>query len=102
MSNNGFEKVFSNLQRMAKKHDVSADIILDGSRAISVSLKSKEEKLVVNVKINDLKKVLTTPELLKAGLSFLARKKTAGGGIRDKIEINIDTGVFKKIFGKKS
>ncbi|MBU4246067.1 MAG: hypothetical protein ABIF85_01385 [Nanoarchaeota archaeon] len=98
MSKDGFEKVFSNLQRLAKKHDVAADIILDGSRAISVSLKNKGELLSVNVKINDIKKVLTTPELLKAGLSLLARKK----GGQSRIEVNIDTGVFKKLFGKKS
>lgn len=102
MVQGNYEKIFSNLQRLAKKHDVAADIILDGSRAISVSLKNNDDKLSVDVKINDIKKVLTTPELLKAGLSFLAHKKTSNGGIRDKIEINIDTGVFKKLFGKKS
>lgn len=101
MASDGFEKVFSNLQRLAKKHDVSADIILDGSRAVSVLLENKDDKLSVNVKINDLKKVLTTPELLKAGLSFLSHKKTSASGISNKIEINIDTGVFKKLFGKK-
>ena len=97
MFSDSYEKVFRNLTNLAKKHDVSADIILDGSRAITVSLKNKEDKLSVDVKINDLKKVLTTPELLKTGLSFLARKKEG----QSKIEVNIDTGIFKKIFGKE-
>lgn len=97
MPKDSFEKVFRNLQSLAKKHDVTADIILDGSHAISLSLKNNDDKLSVNVKINDLKKVLTTPELLKTGLSFLARKKDVSG----KIEVNIETGVFKKLFGKK-
>lgn len=98
MPKDDFEKVFSNLERLAKKHDVAADIILDGSRAISVSLKNKEDKLSVNVKINDIKKVLTTPELLKAGLVLAARKKSGPG----RIEVNIDTGIFKKLFGRGS
>ncbi len=101
MSKDSFEKVFSNLHSLAKKHDVSADIVIDGSRAVSLSLKNTDDMLSVNVKINDLKKVLTTPELLKAGLSLLARKKTSGSGINNKIEINIETGIFKKLFGKK-
>ena len=95
-SSENYEKVFRNLESLAKKHDVSADIFLDGSRAVSLSLENKDNKLSVNVKINDLKKVLTTPELLKTGLSFLARKKDTSG----KIEINVETGVFKKLFGK--
>jgi|GEM_PF-1945374 len=97
MPKDDFEKVFRNLWKLAKKHDVAADIILDGSRAVSVSLKSSGEKLSVDVKINDLKKVLTTPELLKAGLSFMARKKEGAG----RVEVNIDTGVLRKLFGKK-
>ncbi len=96
MDSDGFENAERNLLRLVKKHDVSADIILDGSRAISISLKNKEEKISINVKINDIKKVFTTPELLKAGLSLLSRKKHGPG----RIEINVDTGVFKKLFGK--
>lgn len=100
MASDGFEKAERNLLSLAKKHSVEADIILDGSRAVRLSLKNKDDKLSVNVKINDLKKILTTPELLKAGLSLVARKKTSGSGINSKIEINIETGVFKKLFGK--
>ncbi len=95
--NAGSDKLISNLLRLAKKHDLEADLILDGSQTVRLRLQEENGKLVAHVKITDLKKALTTPELLKAALAFISYKKEKS---ENKIEIKIETGTLKKLFGK--
>lgn len=94
-SKSDIDKIFHNLGRLAKKHDVAIDLTLDGSRTAGVRLKDKGGKLVARIKIIDLKKALT-PELAKLALSLFALKRSSP----DKIGIELETGVLKKLFGK--
>ncbi|VVB59944.1 Uncharacterised protein [uncultured archaeon] len=97
--NAGSDKIIDNLLRLAKKHNVEADLILDGSRTVHLRLEKENEKLIAYVKITDLKKVLTAPELLKTALAFISHKKENS---ENKIEIKIETGALKKLFGGSS
>ncbi len=96
-SKSAFDKLFQNMSRLAKKHSVETDIIIDGKKALNLQLKKEGEILVVYANVIDLQKILTTPELVKSALSLLAHKKTG----KNKLEVKIEIGFLKKLFGKK-
>lgn len=96
------EKLLKSLENLAKKHDAELEIRLDGSAVAAVKLEPKTGggiKAIVGIK--DTRKALASPVLLKAALSLFALRKALGKE-KGKIDIEIESGTIKRLFGKKS
>ncbi len=94
------ERLLKNLGNLAKKHDMELEIRLDGSAVAKVRLAPRAGGgIKAFIAIKDFKKALLSPELLKAGLSLFALRRRLGKE-KGKIDIEIESGAIKRLFGR--
>ena len=79
---------------------VKAKIMLDGKHVCSAHLKER----VLNISVESVTKLLTSPRFVKFALSLKAASSAgsegAEEGTKKGLEVKIDSGFVKGIFGK--